>query len=266
MVSMQPYLRYVGGKTKIAKKIVAKLPPHKTYVEPMVGGGSVYFAKERSTQEIVSDIDKSLMNFYRDLKSGKINRCNLTPNKKRLVRLANKRKSGGSISSCEYLYLNKISYGGKMGTSIDPGTLTRCKTNPKKCGVVSKNNEKYEERLKKTKIETGDFKKIIKKHDSKDTVFYIDPPYVMGRGGYYKNEEQAPEEMKKTVDKIKGKFLLSYNNSKQIRGIFCKKYKCDKIKTNYTLSNLSNDKPVTELLIKNFTCKLTKGRKVCKKV
>ena len=264
---MQPYLRYPGGKSRIAKKIVAKLPPHETYVEPMVGGGSVYFAKERSTKEIISDIDTSLMNFYRDLKAGKVKRCNMTPNKTKFERIRAKSKKNSSLSSCEYLYLNKLSYGGKMGTTMDPAAKIKCKgKKAKTCGVASKNHETYSERLNKTRIESGDFKKKISKHDSKDTLFYLDPPYVTKTTDYYRNGEQAPQEMKKTVDKIKGKFVLSYNNSKQIRDIFCKKYDCEKIKTTYSINKHDLRAPATELIIKNYRCKLTKGRKICKKV
>ena len=64
---MQPFIGYSGGKSRVAKKIVDKIPPHDKYVEPMVGGGSVYFAKSPSNKEVISDLDKSLTNFYSDL-------------------------------------------------------------------------------------------------------------------------------------------------------------------------------------------------------
>lgn len=267
---MQPYLRYPGGKSLIAKKIVSKLPPHETYVEPMVGGGSIYFAKSPATREVISDIDKSLMNFYRSLKSGAVERCDLTPNIRKFDRLRSKSKNGKSLNPCEYLYLNKLSYGGKIGTSMDPGAWNKCRgKKSRKCGVASKNHDKYADRLSKTVIEQGDFKKIISKYDSKDTAFYIDPPFPVKTKDHYRYGDLKPDEVKKAVDKIKGKAIISYNNSMDINKIFCdkkSKYICEKIETKYSINKNDMKKPATELLIRNYTCKITKDGKICKKV
>ena len=267
---MQPYLGYPGGKRLIAKKIAGKLPPHETYVEPMVGGGSVYFAKSPARREVISDIDKSLMNFYRSLKSGAIERCDLTPKTRKFDRIRSKSKNGKSLDPCEYLYLSKLSYGGKMGSSKNPRPWRKCKgKNASRCGVASKDHDKYADRLSKTKIEHGDFKKIIRKYDSKDTVFYIDPPYTVKTKDHYRYGDLKPEEVKQAVDKVKGKALISYNNSPDIKKIFCgkdSKYVCEKINTKYTINKFEGIKPATELLIRNYICKVTKDGKICKKV
>ncbi len=255
---MQPFIQYSGGKSRIAKKIVAQIPPHKTYVEPMVGGGSVYFAKERSVHEVISDIDTSLVGFYKALKQRKIKKCSTAPNKTRFDRLRRDFNNGKKLSPCDFLYLNKMSYGGKMGTTMDTTKHKKCPgKKAKKCGIASKDQDKYAERLKKTKIEQGDFKKIIKKYDSKDTFFYIDPPYQVPTKDHYRNSDLPIDAVKKAVDGIKGKFILSYDNSPAVRDKFCgkgkKKYKCIKIQTNYTINKMDkNYRPTKELLIKNY--------------
>ena len=44
---------YFGGKTRLAKTIVQKIPPHTCYVEVFAGAAAVFFAKEPSkTREI----------------------------------------------------------------------------------------------------------------------------------------------------------------------------------------------------------------------
>ncbi len=254
---MQPFIQYSGGKSRVAKKIVAQIPPHKTYVEPMVGGGSVYFAKNPSTKEVIADLDSSLIGFYKDLKQGKIKKCNLTPNKKRFDKVRKEFKNGKNLSSCNYLYLNKMSYGGKMGTTMDASKFEKCSGDKaKKCGIASKNHEKYADRLKKTKIESGDFRKIIKKNDAKNTFFYLDPPYQVSTKDHYRNRDLPIEEVKKAVDEIKGKFILSYNDSPETRKTFCgsgkKKYKCIPLEFNYTIDKNQPNKKVNELLIKNY--------------
>lgn len=265
---MQPFIGYRGGKTRLAKRIVAELPPHKTYVEPMVGGGSVYFAKPVSDREVISDTDGDLMNFYKALKKKELGRCDSTPDKDKFSRIVDKRKAGKKLSACDYLYTKKNSFGA-TGIHWNPEAKKSCHgENARTCGYTSKDQGKYAERLKKTRIERGDFKKIISKYDSKDTVFYIDPPYVGTNVGGYLGGDLTAEEVKKAVDKIKGKLILSYNNTPQNRKLFCgkkSKYICKKVKTTYRMNTIGKTTPKTELLIKNFRCKLTKGKKICKR-
>ncbi|MES2572137.1 MAG: DNA adenine methylase, partial [Verrucomicrobiota bacterium] len=41
------------------------MPPHRCYVEPFAGGLAVLLAKERSSIEVLNDINGDLVNFYR---------------------------------------------------------------------------------------------------------------------------------------------------------------------------------------------------------
>ena len=253
---LQPYLRYPGGKSKIAKKIVGIMPSHRVYVEPMVGGGSVYFAKEPVEREVIADADRDLMGFYGALKRGEVDRCDLTPDRERLRRVVAKAKAGSAMSPCEYLYRNKISFGGK-GTTPYPGAWVKCKgEKAKRCGVASKKTEKYMERLKDTTILGGDYASTIRRYDSRDTLHYIDPPYAgTSTEGYRHGRDLLPSDVRKVTDTIKGKMILSYNNSPQVRKEFCsreakkKGYRCRTIKTEYTINNVGRHDKRTELLI-----------------
>ena len=40
--SLPPILGWVGGKTKLASKIISMMPKHKVYVEPFLGGGPCF--------------------------------------------------------------------------------------------------------------------------------------------------------------------------------------------------------------------------------
>ena len=254
--SLQPYIRYQGGKTRLAKRIVALMPPHRVYVEPMVGGGSVYFAKKPAEREVISDADRDLMDFYRALKRGDVERCDLTPNREKFSRLVQKAKSGTRMTPCEYLYRNKISFGGK-GTTPDPGAWVKCKGDKaKRCGVASKDGEKYKDRLKSTTILDGDYASTIRRYDSKDTLHYIDPPYAgTSTEGYRHGRDLTAADVRKVTDGIKGKMILSYNNSPQVREQFCsreahaKGYRCRTVKTEYTINNVGRHDQRTELLI-----------------
>ena len=57
--------RYAGGKFYARKLIFEHIPPHQLYCEPLVGGGSVFFAKPKAPANILNDLDEELMNEIR---------------------------------------------------------------------------------------------------------------------------------------------------------------------------------------------------------
>src|SRR6202158_1845256 len=58
-------LAYIGGKSRLAKQIIALLPEHQTYVEPFAGVAQVFFHKQPSKVEVLNDLDGEIVNFYR---------------------------------------------------------------------------------------------------------------------------------------------------------------------------------------------------------
>src|ERR1700730_13814248 len=58
-------LPYVGGKNRLAIKIIGMLPQHTTYVEPFAGGAQVFYHKKPSIVEVLNDLDFDIVNFFR---------------------------------------------------------------------------------------------------------------------------------------------------------------------------------------------------------
>ena len=59
---MHSPLNYLGGKSRLARKIIPLIPQdHLCYCEPFCGAAWVFFGKEPSRAEILNDMDGELV-------------------------------------------------------------------------------------------------------------------------------------------------------------------------------------------------------------
>jgi DNA adenine methylase len=92
-------------------------------------------------------------------------------------------------------------------------------------------NNNIKDRLKNTIILNKDYKKIIKEYDSPLTFFYIDPHYEES-GKLYTHSNVQIKDVYNVLKNIKGKFLLSYNDSLEAKQLF-KNYYINYANTSY---------------------------------
>src|SRR5690606_35987995 len=57
--------KWVGGKSKLRRKIIELMPPHEFYIEVFGGAGWVLLGKEPAAVEVFNDIDSDVVNFFR---------------------------------------------------------------------------------------------------------------------------------------------------------------------------------------------------------
>ncbi len=243
-------LKWPGGKRLMVKKILPQIPPHRVYVEPFVGAGHVYWAKEPSEVEVINDLDPELMKWYQDLKKRSRFSCNMTPNKEKFHKIREKPRP---LSFCDYLHLLKFSYGGKKRTfsqSIAKNCLTQNDLSLCTVNKLAGNFDEFRDRLRYTRILKQDYRKILKKFDGSDTFFYLDPPFHEMLCPYVSCDVN-PQQLANAVRTLKGKWLLSYNDHPDVRAAF-KGYKIEKVRTKYSLDESIKEVPVVELLIRNY--------------
>ena len=243
-----------AGKKRLADRLVAMLPAHKTYVEPFAGSAAVLFAKEPSEVEVINDADPEIAEAYRLLKK-------LTPDGlerlKKLPWVGDEKTFKGLLDAepeddverlHRFLYLTHFSYGKMRGRSFSPSVV----------GVEAKTIqriEQYAPRLERVKVYGGDYEKVVRKYDAKDTVFFLDPPYP-GYNVDVGESEFDEERFFKLLKSLEGKFLITYG----IRGKFPELVKdsgfwVKRIRTPRTIAamrGVGGSSVLTQLLVANY--------------
>jgi DNA adenine methylase len=249
---MMPFIGRVGGKSKIAEQIVARFPKHEIYVEPFFGGGSVFFRKEKSPIEVINDLDTDIMDIYKDvLKVKTLKNKNFQLSRTKFNKLL-KQKTFKSPEERLYrnLYLSLNSFRADRKNYVG-AKEERIKSDRGRKYTNEGSFNKYKERLDKVKIFNSDYSAIIKKYDSKDTLFYLDPPYSRAeKNKDYKEVGVKLEDVCQLLKTIKGKFIMSFDTEVNIKNL-CPGFKLYKINTRYEPIR-GPTKKVTEYLISNF--------------
>jgi DNA adenine methylase len=231
-----------GGKKYIAKKLIELFPSNYTeltYVEPFVGGGGVFFRKQRSAQEIINDLDTKVYAVFNEVKQRNINddvnRQPITKEHFFEVLMDNE---------------NPVRIVELFKTSFLANAKSYDRT--KGCYGIKTDFSIFHRRLNSVTIFNEDYKSVIAQFDNPDTFFYLDPPYNQPtkKRMFYDNYVEV-NELLETVRQIKGKFMLSYNDTVENRELF-KEFNIQTIATSYSPTTHINKRNVTELVITNY--------------
>jgi DNA adenine methylase len=228
-------LIWFGGKGLLAHKLVPLLPQHWTYVEPFAGGASVLFAKPPSPVEVLNDVHGDLVNFYRVLRDPALftefkRLANLTPYSREEWEACGKgyasepdpvrrawmfftfirQGRAGIARVCRSAWMRSVE-------QSDGGMAGACH---RWLAAVDGLPEAHA-RLRSVQIDRLDWRECVSRYDSPETLFYLDPPYLVGvcsknRSGRYEHDmsEDDHEDLVTRLLAVKGKVLLSgYRNA-----------------------------------------------------
>jgi DNA adenine methylase len=238
------------GRKRRMRKLILRYSPigFTTYIEPFVGSGDIYLFLDldENVKAVINDLDPIIADSWKIIKSNpsienvdkyeKMSKTQITdfafqshsnPLDKLVANIT--RLSGsfsGVIKEKERLY-----------------KFPSIKRKLKKIDGISN----Y---MKHTTVLRQDYKTVIRKYDNVNAFMYLDPPYE-SKKDMYEEDNMDYEEMSNILKSVKGKFLMSINDSANVRSIF-KDFK--KIKVVFEGGN--NEKNIGkdrhELLIKNY--------------
>lgn len=228
MIKKSPVLfRYPGGKF-YAIKLLSKFwedIEHDEYREPFVGGGSVFFSKNKVESNWLNDIDSELICVYKCFKKknernillSKFN--NEIASKERWREVFETTTNNDVEIAWKYYYLNRTSFSGKL---VSPAWGYR----PKRSLPPERWFERIipcGDKLKNVKLTSIDFEEVIAKKSDKKVLMFVDPPYYKPsktkhyRNGFDKNDHvRLAQALKDTPHK----FFLTYEDCPEIRELY----------------------------------------------
>jgi DNA adenine methylase len=184
----RPVLRFHGGKWRLADWIISHFPAHRIYVEPFGGAASVLMRKPRCYSEIYNDRWDTVVNVFRVLRDPeKASRLaqllELTPFS-RTEFLETDPDSDDDVENARRIIYR--SFAGFGSASVNGGHATGFRANSNRSYTTAAHDwanypahiTAFVERLKGVTIENRPAERVIENHDTPETLFYLDPPYV----------------------------------------------------------------------------------------
>lgn len=222
----RPIIRYHGGKWRLAPWIISHFPKHRFYIEPFGGAASVLLRKPRSFSEVYNDLDGDLVNLLSVLRSPTkrkqlIGQVRLTPFSRAEFELAGN-FTEDEIENARRTIIRSFMGFGSAATNRNHSTGFRSRSHRTTSTAGSDwinypdSLDSIGERLRGVIIERRDAFDLIKYHDSDESLFYVDPPYLhdtrhAGSERCYAHEMDTAghERLLGMLKRVKGMVVLS---------------------------------------------------------
>jgi len=277
-VKLKSPLRYPGGKSKALKNILPYIPLNfSEYREPFLGGGSVFIAIRQLYPQAtykLNDANYDLYCFWTSLKKNSDNFVN------EILEIKKKTKDGKALfkklsikpldsdefyRGIRFYILNRITYSGAVGNGgfsaesfekrFTITNIDRLKPLSILLQTVNITNDSYEEHLLKT---------------GKNVFAFMDPPYLSsmknGLYGYKGNLHKSFDHFHfaEEVRKCKHKWLITLDDSIEIRNMFGFANGSKRWKLYYGMTNAGNNIPCKgkELLLSNYRLRKQSSSKI----
>lgn len=225
----RPVAGYIGGKRRLAARIIERIEaiPHRTYAEPFVGMGGIFFRRRmQPPAEVVNDRNGEVANLFRILQRHYPQfmdtlRFQLA-GRKEFERL--KASDPATLTDLEragrFLYLQRLAFGGKVAGQnfgVDPRSAAGFNLTTLEPLLAD-----IHHRLAGVTIECLDWQAFIDRYDRPETLFYLDPPYFGSEGDYglglFSRDQFAA--IAERLARLRGRFIMSINDAPETRSLF----------------------------------------------
>jgi len=262
MNNLKPLIKWSGGKSDEIKLFSQYFPMnYNLYIEPFVGGGSVYFYL-KPNNAVINDIHSDLIDFYTIIKNGHMKSIydfmvNNGNDEETYYKIRDEMKINNSLDNANrFYYQRKTCFRGMLRYNKS-GKFNIPFGKYKTINYNDLQNENYEKLLLNTEILNTNFEIIFEKYNHENNFMFLDPPYdsEFTDYGYCKFGKQEHIKLAELFKNTKNKCLMIIGKTDFIVDLY-KDYIVDEYDKKYKFklyNNRIDDKINTKhLVIKNY--------------
>ena len=253
-----PIIPWMGGKRRLADRLIPLFPPHECYVEVFAGGAALYFMRPQPAPvEVLNDINGDLVTLYRVVQNHLeefVRQFKWALSSRQIFewqKMTHPDTLTDIQRAARFFYLQQHAFGGKVSGQTF-GTAT---TGPAfNLLRIEENLSAAWQRLSGTYVENLPWLKCAEKYDRAHTFHYMDPPYWQTEGYGVGFEFEQYELMADFMRRCKGKVIVSINDHPDIRRVF-EGFHFETLDIRYCNTNQRQTKAEVsvELVIMNWT-------------
>jgi DNA adenine methylase len=279
--SPAPFLKWAGGKRKLANLIISAFPENfdpkvNRFFEPFLGGGAITFALGDPHGEVfvpgrnlfINDMNPDLVNAYKVIRDdvdaliSELKKFQKLNDSESFYKIREAIYPGDVKRAARFIYLNKTCFNGLWRVN-SRGLFNVPFGRYKNPNILdSENLLRCSQRLSGAKITHGSFQQAVAKAKTGDVV-YFDPPYIpltkTAAFSQYAKEDfglQDQRELASTIKELNSRgvsVILSNSDTKLTREIFGKSLKLRQILVARTISaKASTRNAVHEVIGTNY--------------
>lgn len=224
---LKPIIKWSGGKSDEIKHFKQYIPiEYEKYLEPFIGGGSVYFYLNPN-KAVINDVHTELIDFYQSIGNGKSNDIynfmQVHQNEETTYyKIRNDMKINNMLDNAKrFYYLRKTCYRGMMRYNKN-GKFNIPFGRYKTINYTDLLNQEYEKLLSRTEILNKDFNYIFQNYNNKNNFMFLDPPYdsEFTDYGYCKFGKDEHKQLALLFKKTKIKCLMIIGKTKFIEELY----------------------------------------------
>lgn len=219
-----PIIPWLGGKRRLADRLIPLFPPHECYVEVFCGGAALYFLRPSPAPvEVINDINGELINLYRVVQhhlEEYVRQFKWALTSRQVFKWLQDTQTETLTDiqrAARFFYLQHHAFGGKVdgqtfGTATTTPPINLCR--------IEETLSAAHLRLAGTTVENLPWQECIRRYDRAHTFFYLDPPYWQTEGYGVPFEWDQYAQMADIARSAKGKVMISINDHRDIREVF----------------------------------------------
>ncbi len=219
-----PIVPWMGGKRRLADRLIPLFPPHECYVEVFAGGAALYFLRPQAAPvEVLNDINGDLVTLYRVIQNHLeefVRQFKWALSSRQIFewqKMTRPETLTDIQRAARFFYLQQHAFGGKVSAQTFGTATTAPAINLLR---IEENLSAAWQRLAGTYIENLPWLACAERYDRAHTFHYMDPPYWQTAGYGVDFGFEQYELMADFMRRCKGRVMVSINDHPDIRQAF----------------------------------------------